>query len=162
MGAVYACHKSICGHSEDCTSSDESFCLQVKIQWSQAEGKKIPTPSHLITNLAYKLKPIRQETSISEQDWTHADMDFMPASVYKLVFNDHELKKLAPSDLEIGTYTTDTLKIVGSCLFYLVHQTQRSYKKLAFMKPKMMGSVLLSCTWTYTTAHKIGLFTSQS
>ena len=31
-GAVYACDKSICGHSEDCSSSDESFCLQVKIQ----------------------------------------------------------------------------------------------------------------------------------
>ena len=31
-GAVYACHKSISGHSEDCSSSDESFCLQVKIQ----------------------------------------------------------------------------------------------------------------------------------
>ena len=57
VGAVYACHKSVCNHSEDCSSSDESFCLQVKIQQSKAEGKKIPTPSHLITNLAYKLKP---------------------------------------------------------------------------------------------------------
>ena len=32
MGAVYTCDKSIHGHSEDCSSSDESFCLQVKIQ----------------------------------------------------------------------------------------------------------------------------------
>ena len=31
-GGVYACDKSVCGHSEDCSSSDESFCLQVKIQ----------------------------------------------------------------------------------------------------------------------------------
>ena len=31
VGAVYACDKSICSHSEDCSSSDESFCLQVKI-----------------------------------------------------------------------------------------------------------------------------------
>ena len=30
--AVYACDKTICGHSEDCSSSNESFCLQVKIQ----------------------------------------------------------------------------------------------------------------------------------
>ena len=48
-------------------------------------------------------------------------MNIMPASVCKLVFDDPELKKLAPSTLEIGTYTTDTMKIVGSCLFYLVH-----------------------------------------
>ena len=48
--------------------------LQVKIQQSQAEGKKIPTSSHFITNLAYKLKPCRKETSISEQDWTLVQM----------------------------------------------------------------------------------------
>ena len=32
VGAMYASDKSIYGHSEDCSSSDESFCLQVKIQ----------------------------------------------------------------------------------------------------------------------------------
>ena len=37
------------------------------------------------------------------------------------MFNDPELKKLAHSDLEIGTYTTNTVKIVGSCLFFFVH-----------------------------------------
>ena len=31
------------------------------------------------------------------------------------------MKRLAPSSLEIGTYTTDTFKIVGSCMLYLVH-----------------------------------------
>ena len=43
----------------------------------------------------------------------------MPANVYKLVFNDPELKKLAPSILEIGTYTTDTEKILGRILYIL-------------------------------------------
>ena len=32
LGAVYACDKSICVHSEDLSSRDESFCLQVKVQ----------------------------------------------------------------------------------------------------------------------------------
>ena len=59
---------------------------------------------------------------------TCIDVNIMPASVYNLVFNDPELKKLAPSNLEIGTYTTDPVKIVGSCLFYLVHtDTNKSY-----------------------------------
>ena len=91
VGAVYACDKSICGHSEDCLSSDESFCLQVKIQQSQVEGKKIPTPSHLITNLAYKLNPhqTRNQYLRAILD-TCADVNIMPASVYKLVFNDPE------------------------------------------------------------------------
>ena len=128
--SLYACDKSICGHSEDCSSSNESFCLQVKIQQSQAECKKIPTPSHLITNLAYKLKPhqTRKQHLRARLD-TCADVNIMLVSVYKLVFHDPELKKLPPSILEIGIYTTDTVKIVGSCLFYWSTQTLRSYKK---------------------------------
>ena len=104
LGAVYVCDKSICGHSDDFSSSDESFCLQVNIQWSQAEGKKIPSPSHLITNLGYKLKShqTRNQYLRARLD-TCTDMNIMPASVYKLVFNDPELMKIAPSDLEIGT-----------------------------------------------------------
>ena len=57
----------------------------------------------------------------------------MPASVYKLVFNDPELKKLAPSTLEIGTYTTDTVGIVGSCLFYLVHPDTKEVTRSDFL-----------------------------
>ena len=45
----------------------------------------------------------------------------MLASVYMLVFQDPDLKKLAPSKFEIGTYTTDTVKLADSCTFYLVH-----------------------------------------
>ena len=55
-GAVYMQEGSISGQSGDLTSSDESFCLQVKIQCTQANCK-IPTPHHLITNLVYRLKP---------------------------------------------------------------------------------------------------------
>ena len=45
----------------------------------------------------------------------------MPASVYRLVFKDPEMKKLAPSSLEIGTYTPGIVMIVASFMFYLVH-----------------------------------------
>ena len=79
---------------------------------------------------------------------TCADVNIMPASVYKLVLNDPELKKLAPSDLEIGTYTTDTVKIVGSCLFYLVHPDTKKLQEVTFYVAKNDGSVLLSCTTT--------------
>ena len=51
---------------------------------------------------------------------TYADVNIIPANMYRLVFKDPEMKKLAPSSLEIGTFTTDTVKIVGSCMFYLV------------------------------------------
>ena len=112
---------NICSHPEDLYSSDDSFCLQVNIQHAQADCKKIPTLSHLITNLAYRLKPhhTRNQYLRSRLDMC-ADVNIMPASVYRLVFNDPNLKKLDSSILEIGTYTTDTVKI-GSGVFYLVH-----------------------------------------
>ena len=149
VGVVYACDKSIYSHSEDCSSSNESFCLQVKIQQSQAECKRIPTPSHLITNLAYKLNPhqTRNQHLRSRLD-TCRDVHIMPPSVYKLVFNDPELKKLAPSTLEIGTYTSNTVKIVGSCLFYLVHPHTKKLQEVTFYVAQNEGSILLSCITT--------------
>ena len=56
-GPVYVLERAICDHSEGYSSSDDSFCLQFKVQCTQTSLKKIPTPTHLITNLAYRLKP---------------------------------------------------------------------------------------------------------
>ena len=108
-----------CSQSEELTTSDELFCLQVRIQCVQAKAK-IPTTSHLITNLAYKLKPHHKRNQyLRARLDTCTDINIMPASVYKLVFHDPDLKKLAHSKLEIGTYTTNTVKLVGSCTFCL-------------------------------------------
>ena len=85
-GQMYMQEDSICDESNNLTSSDECFCLQVKIQCTQASSK-IPTTYHLITNLSYMLKPHRKRNQ------------YMRASVYKLVFQDPDMKKLAPSKL---------------------------------------------------------------
>ena len=50
---VYVQERAICGHSEDYSFRVNSFYLQIKVQHTQASLKKIPTPTHLITNLAY-------------------------------------------------------------------------------------------------------------
>ena len=137
------------------------------MQQSQAEGENIPAPSHLITNLAYKLKSLQARNQyLRARLDTCTDINIMPASVYKLVFNDSESKKLAPSNLEIGTYTSDTVKILGSCLFYLVHPDIKKVQEVTFYVAENDGSVLFShcntCAWMYTTSHKIGLFATQS
>ena len=62
------------------------------------------------------------------------------------VFNNSDLKKLAPSTLEVGTYTTDTVKIIGSFLFYLVHPYTKKLKEVTFNTAQNDGSVLISCT----------------
>ena len=147
VGVVYAAYA--CSHSDDSSSSDESFCLQVKIQCTKAECKQITTPSHLITNLGYKLKPCQTRNQyLRARLDTCTDVNIMPASVYKLVFNDPELKKLAPSTLEIGTDTTDTVKIVGYYLFYLVHPDTKMLQEVTFYVAQNDASVLLVCAIT--------------
>ena len=80
---------------------------------AQANLQRIPRPTHLITNLAYRLKSHHtRNLYLRARLDTCVDVNIMPASVYRLVFKDPAMKKLAPSSLQIGTYTTDTVMIV--------------------------------------------------
>ena len=147
---MYVPENALYGQSEE-SSSDDSFCLQLKVQCTQAGFKKVPTPTHLITNLAYRLKPYHTRNQYLRARFdTCADVNNMPISVYRLVFKDPDLKKLAPSTMEIGTYTTETVKIVGSCIFYLVHLDTKKVQEETFFVAKTDGSDLLSCTTTLT------------
>ena len=76
------------------------------------------------------------------------DVNIIPTSVYSLVFKDPELKKLAPSNMEIATYATDTVKIVGSCKFYLVHPDTKKLQEVTLLLARNDECVLLSGTTT--------------
>ena len=58
------------------------------------------------------------------------------------------MKKLAPSSSEIGTYTTDTVKIVGSCMFNLANLDTKKLMDVTFFVAVNDGSVLLCCKRT--------------
>ena len=58
------------------------------------------------------------------------------------------MEKLAPSKLQVGTYMTDTVKIVGSCTFHLVHPDTKRLLETTFYMAMNDGSVLLSCKTT--------------
>ena len=145
MGVVYVQEDTICRQSSDLISSDESFCLRVKIQHTHA-NTKFYTPHHLITNLAYRLKPHckRNQYQRARLD-TCANINIISVDVYRLVFQDPDCKKLAPSKLEIGTYTTDTVRLVGSCMFYLVHPDPKCLQEVTFYVSSNNGRVFLSC-----------------
>ena len=116
-GTIYV-HDS----NEEVNSSDNSFCLQLKIQHMQAHPKKTQKPVCLVTNLTYRLKQHEnRKLYLRARLDTCADVNIMPVSVYKLVFRDPNLEKLAPNKMQIGTYTNDRVKIVGTCKLYLVH-----------------------------------------
>ena len=148
VGALYVQDHSISSQSEE-SSSDESFCLQLKAQQAQADVKQVPTPAHLIANLAYCLKKYNHRNLyLRARLDTCTDVNIMSASVYRLMFQDPEMKKLAPNQLEIGTYTTHGVKIVGSCNFYLVHPDSKKLIDVTFFVATNDRSVLLSCKTT--------------
>ena len=145
---MYTHNHVISGQSED-SGSDDSFCLQLRIQCTQSDVKHIPTPAYLIANLAYHLKTHHHRNLyLRARLDTCADVNIMPARVYRLMFHDPEMKKVAPSELETGTYTTDTVKIVGSCNFYLVHPDSKKLLGVTFFVAINDGSVLLSSKTT--------------
>ena len=55
------------------------------------------------------------------------------------------MQKLTPSNLQVGTHTTDSVKIVGSCKFHLVHPDTKRLLETTFYVAINDGSVLLSC-----------------
>ena len=64
------------------------------------------------------------------------------------MFKDPGLRKLAPSSMEIETYTNDVVKIIGTCQFYLVHPESKQLMKVIFFVAKENRSILLSCRTT--------------
>ena len=72
----------------------------------------------------------------------------MPASVNKLIFRDPNLEKCVLNRLQIGTYTNDTVKIVGTCKLYLVLPDTKKLIETTFYVATNDGSILLSCNST--------------
>ena len=136
-------------HSDEDSTSEESICLQLKVKRRQARESKVPKATHLITNLAYRLQPHHHGNMyLRARLDTCVDVNLMPASVYQLIYKDPQMKKLTPSNLQVGTYTTDSVKIVGSCKFYLVHPDTKKLLETTFYVAMNDGSVLLSCKTT--------------
>ena len=68
--------------NEEADNSDDSFCLQLKIQCVEAHNKVTQKPACLITNLAYRLKQHENRNSyLRARLDTCADVNIMPASV---------------------------------------------------------------------------------
>ena len=134
------------GYSSDVSSSEDSFCLQVKVNKQNKRTQKLPNTTHLLTNIAYRLKPhhTRNQYLRARID-TGAEVNLMPVSVYRLIYQDQDLKKLTPCNLKIGTYMADTIRIIGTTTIYLIHPDRKQPTKMIFHVASNEGSVLLCC-----------------
>ena len=68
----------------------------------------------------------------------------MPVSVYQLLFKDLEMKKIKTCKMQITTYTAETVKIIGSCIFDVIHPNTKNLVPVTFYIANNDGSVLLS------------------
>ena len=66
----------------------------------------------------------------------------------KYLFKDQDCAKIAPSDLQFGTYKNRKVKIIGSCNLYVVHPDTRCMEEIPFYVASNEGSILISCTTT--------------
>ena len=147
VGALYTLHDA--DSSEYESEIEDTFCLQIKIHRTGISHPKVPKPVYLMANLVYCLQEHHQRNQYLQARLdTCTDVNLMPMAVYCLMFRDPVLKKLTPSNMEIETYTTDVVKIIGSCYFYLVHPNSKKLMKVMFLIMKENGSILLSCRTT--------------
>ena len=139
-------HSYLPDYSSDGSSTEDSFCLQVKIQRPNKKTHQSSNTTHLIMNIAYKLKPHHNRNRyLQVQIDTGVEVNLMPVSVYKLIYQDNDLHKLSPCNLKIGMYTADTINIIGTMVIYLIHPDSKQPTEMTFHITSSKGSVLLSC-----------------
>ena len=67
----------------------------------------------------------------------------MPRSVYQMMFNDPEVKQLAPNDISLGVYTDHQVHILGKCNFYMLHPDTKKPHAVTFYVASNEGSAQL-------------------
>ena len=103
------------------------------------------TQKHLYANIPYWFKPYHKHNKyLCVQLDTCTDVNLMPESVYKLVFNNLQTAKLAKNDIDLTVYTRHSVDLIGKYTFYLLSKGTKQPIKVEFYIAKEEGSVLLS------------------
>ena len=146
-GRLSTYESSISGYSSDSWfSEEEPFCLQMKVQDKKAHTS-VQSPKHLVINLEFKVKPHKRKTMfLHARVDTCADVNLMSVSIYKKLFKVEDCTQIAPSNLQLATYTNKKVKIIGSCNLYIIHPDTRCLEETWFYVAGNEGSILISCT----------------
>ena len=115
---------SVIGDQSDASysSSDDSFCLQIQAKYTKDNTQEEQTTTfgyqYRIQNKAWQKRTKFSRTKIN----TCSNINLMPISVYKLLYKNQDCTKVEPSTkASVKTYTTEKIKIVGSCKMFVVH-----------------------------------------
>ena len=133
-----------------CDNDDEfmiAFQLHAQPQRS-IHNQRVNTryaQKHLYANIPYQLNPYHKYRKyLCIQLDTCTNVNLMPESVYKLVFNNLHTAKLAKNDIDLTVYTRHSVDLIGKCTFYMLSKATKQPIKVEFYVAKEGGSVLLS------------------
>ena len=134
----------------DCDNDDDfmaAFQLQAQPQ-NNVHNQKVTTgytQKCWYANIPYRLQPHHKHNKyLCVQLDTCADVNLMPKSVYKIVFNDPHTAKLVKNDIDLTVYTRHSVDLIGKCTFYMLNKGTKQPVKVDFYIAKEEGSVLLS------------------
>ena len=98
------------------------------------------------------MKPHRRRTKfLTAKIDTCSNVNLIPIHVYKLIYKDQDCTKLEPNNkAAVKTYTTEKIKIVGSCKMFGVHPDTKLLQEVTFHVTSHEGSVILSCATSIT------------
>ena len=104
----------------DCDNDDDfmiaSFQLRAQPQKS-VHNQRVTTgytQKHLYANIPYRLQPYHKHNKyLRVQLDTCTDVNLIPESVYKLVFNNPQTAKLAKNDIDLTVYTRHSVDLIG-------------------------------------------------
>ena len=143
----YSTEDSLYKQDTNVSESKDSFCLQMQIKKLQADQESCDT-QHLVTNLQYKVKPHRKKTKFlrAKIDMC-SNTNVMPASIYKILYNDPDGIKLQPCKKKgMQSYTKQKIPMIGSCEWFGLHPNDQCFHKVKFQVVSVEGSVIISCT----------------
>ena len=103
------------------------------------------TQKHLYASIPYKLQPYQKHNKyLHVQLDICTDINLMPESIYKLVFNNPHTSKLAKNDTDLTVYTRHSVNLIGKCTIYMLSKGTKQPVEVDFYIAKEEGSVLLS------------------
>ena len=137
-------------NTQECDNDDEfmiafQLCAQPQRSIHNQRVNTSYAQKHLYANILYQLKPYHNHNQyLCVQLNMCTDVNLMPESVYKLVFNDLQTATLAKNDIDLTVYTRHSVDLIGKCTFYMLSKATKQPIKVEFYVAKEEGSVFLS------------------
>ena len=137
-------------NTHKCDNDDDvmiAFQLRAQPQ-KNVHNQKVTTgytQKCLYANIAYTFQSYHKHSKyLHVQLDTCADVNLMPESIYKLVFNNLHTCKLAKNDIDLTVYTRHSVNLIGKCTFYMLSKGTKQPLKVDFYIVEEEGNVLLS------------------